>query len=723
MKAVRRVIPAVVMVSLLPLVGGSACSAKQGLPDLALESGVRRHTERITTPQHLFSIDIPADSPIENLSIRLEVEAGESPTPRFRASGSVDCSTLQSVVDGVVTPGMTSEEKALALWRFVMNSCYHGKWGTSLDGLEHLNVYGYGYCGTYAAVLEPLWWAAGLRARHVNIGNHAATEVYYDNGWHYIDADARAYYLLKDNRTIASLDELNDDVGLWTMLRRGSSRKAGKKQYYMTMHPNGHGRSPVYTNDFTMAKGDVLTLNWRSRGKWCLNRGEEGGKEPAWEPPFYGNGLFTFHRDFRDRSQCRSGLVSSANVDWKEAATGYLHPNHAKQEATLVYRVKTPYFMPEAEILGTFFRRGPGDALDLDISTDNGRRWVPLWHADGTGTVKASVVTDRTQQVTTDVPGKYSYLMRLRMRAGKSSRDVGIYDLESRTVLAYNPRCLPALRPGNNLLTFSDGAKGGRTVTVTYAWRDDLPVRISPETPLEGEVVTVSARVVNRGPVEAVNVPVAFSQGDPSRGGIEIGRETIPRVPSGESALASVRWKATRKDGGRSVNPGVVVYAVIDPDNRVAESDKGNNGFSRLITVLGPPDVRIPSESFIRFEKSGERLESLSIVATVRNFAGSASYGLFLDDHAPAEGIVVRFYDGDPAKRGREIARKTIQRLLPLEHRNVTAEWDIAKLTGTHKVYVEVEPPANLVRALGKQATSVMAVPVDLDAYRSCRGR
>ncbi len=718
----RRVIPAVVMVSLLPLVGGAACSAKSGLPDLALESDLRSHTERITAPHNSFSIDIPPDSPIENLSIRFAVEEGESLTPRLRVGGSVDCSSLESIVADVVTPEMTPGEKALALWRFVMNSCYHGKWGTSLDGLEHLNVYGYGYCGTYAAVLEPLWWTAGLRARHVNIGNHAATEVYYDNGWHYIDADVRAYYLLKGNRTIGSLDELNDDVGLWTMLRQGSSRKQGKKYYYMTMHPNGHGRSPVYTNDFTMAKGDVLELDWQSRGKWCLNRGEEGGKEPAWEPPYYGNGLFTFHRDFRDRSQCRSGLVSSANIDWKGAATGYLHPNRAKQEATLVYRVKTPYFMPEAEILGTFFRSGSGDSLDLDISTDNGKRWLPLWHADGTGTVKASVVTDLTQQVTTAVPWKYSYLMRLRMRAGESPRDVGIYNLESRTVVAHNPRCLPALRPGNNLLAFSDGGKGGRTVDVTYVWRDNLPLRISSETPLEGEVVTVSARVLNRGPVEAVNVPVVFLLGELSHGGIEIGREMIPRVPAGGSVLASVRWKATRKVGGRTVNPGVPVYAVVDPDNRVAKSDKGNNSFSRMVRVLGPPDVRIPSDSFIRFEKSGGRPETLSVAATVRNFGGSASYGLFLDDHAPAEEIVVRFYDGDPAKGGKEIARKTIQRLLPLEHRNVTAEWDIAKLKGAHRVYVQVDPPANLVRALGKQAPSVMSVPADLDAYRGCRG-
>ncbi|MBT1074643.1 CARDB domain-containing protein [Geobacter grbiciae] len=718
----RRSIRLTAMVAFWVTMGGASCLGKPVLPDLTLVGGDRSHTEIITAQQHSFSIHTPSDAPLENTSVRIEVNGGESLTPHLRSSGSVDCSSLASVVAGVVIPGMTAEEKALALWRFVMDSCYHGRWGTSLDGLEHLNVYGYGYCGTYAAVLESLWWTAGLTARHVNIGNHAATEVYYDNGWHYIDADTRTYFLLKDNRTIASLDELNDSVELWTMLRRGSSRKAGKKYYYMTMHPNGHGRSPVYSNEFTMAKGDVLTLDWHSRGKWCLNRGQEGGKEPAWEPPFYGNGLFTFHRDFKDRSQSRSGLVSSTNVDWRDAAVGYIHPQNAKQEAVLVYRVKTPYFIPETTLSGSFFRKGTGDSVEMDISTDNGKRWVPLWHADGSGTVKASAVTAQTQQVTTDVPWKYSYLMRLKMRAGKSPRDVGAYYLESTSVLAYNPRCLPALRPGDNRIIFSDESKTGRTVKVTYAWRDDLPIKLSTDTPFEGEEVTVSVGVTNHGAAEAHGVPVAVFLGNPAQGGVEIGRDTISRIPVGGTGLARVHWKATRKIAGRAVNPGVQVYAVVDPDNRVAESDKANNVFSRNVKVLSPPDVRIPSESFIRFERVKDHPEALAVVATVRNFSNSADYGLFLDDHGTGEQVVVTMYDGNPAKGGREIGRETISRLFPLEHRNVSVKWDIAQLKGAHTVYVQVHPPANLTRALGKREPSVVAVPVDLDAYQSCRG-
>jgi hypothetical protein len=695
-------------------------AVETNLPDLTIVATGKAHSQIIFKSLDSFLIMV-TNSLVETDAVRIEVLEGESVNPAFNLDGTVDFSSLRAIVDHVVAPDMGDEEKALALWRFVMNSCYRGKWGTSLDGLEHLHVSGYGYCGTFAAVLEPLWWAAGLKARHLNIGNHAATEVYYDNGWHYLDAHRRCYFLGKDNRSIASLDDLNRLPELWSLKRDKKVGAVGAaKQYYMTMHPSGHGRSPAYSNGFTMAKGDVLELTWQKQGKWCLARGEEGGKDSAPEPPIYANGSFTFHRDLMVPDQCRQGLVSSKNIDWQDRTSGYLHPAKANAEAEVVYLVRTPYFIPEATLSGKFFRRGPGDSVELDISTDNGKRWITLWRADGTGTVKASAVTALTQQVTTDVPWKYSYLMRLRMRAGTSPRDVGAYNLESASVLAYNLRCLPALRSGDNRITFSDEAKADRTVKVTYAWRENLPVRLSNETPFEGEEVTVSARVTNQGAAEAANVPVAFFLGNPSQGGVEIGRETILRIPVGGSGLARIGWKATRKFAGTAVNPGVPLYAVVDPDNRVTETDKANNISSRLVKVINPPDVRIPAESFIRFERVKERPQSLAIVATVRNFSSSADYGLFLDDHGTGEGITIAVYDGNPTKGGKEIGRESISRLLPLEHRNVSVLWDIEKLKGVHTVYVQVHPPVNLARSLGVKPPSVMAVPIDLDAYGSC---
>ncbi|MBP1750461.1 MAG: putative domain lipoprotein, partial [Deltaproteobacteria bacterium] len=309
---------------LLLLIPCCAFSSSQDLPDLALLAVEKSQAELITSTPHSWKINVNSGTPIENQSVIIEVLEGTSKNPSLKSSGNVDFSSLHAIVDDVISQEMTDEEKALSLWRFVMDNAYHGAWGTSTDGLEHLNVYGYGYCGTFVAALEPLWWAAGLRARHVNIGNHAATEVFYDNDWHYIDAHRRCFFLEKDNKTIASLEDLNYIPELWDMKRQKPSlRKGEKKYYYMSMHPQDHGKSPIYSKQFSMSTGDLMALTWKENGKWSLERGAEGGGKPAPEPAIYANGTYRFLRDLSNPVQSREGLVSSSNVDWDDFTAGF----------------------------------------------------------------------------------------------------------------------------------------------------------------------------------------------------------------------------------------------------------------------------------------------------------------------------------------------------------------------------------------------------------------
>ena len=686
-------------------------AAELNLPDLALQGVSKTQSEMIRESPHSWKILVSGETPLENEFIQIEVLEGTSHNPSLRSSGHIDFSSLKAIVNDVVSPEMTEEQKAQTLWRFVMDNCYHGPWGTCFDGLEHLNVYGYGYCGTFAGVLEPLWWAAGLKARHVNIGNHAATEVYYGHDWHYLDAHRRCFFLEKDNQTIASLEDLNNEKG-------------EKKYYYMTMHPDGHGSSLVYSNDFIMAKGDVLILTWKKNGKWCLARGAEGGGQPAPEPAIYANGTFKFHRDLSKPGECRAGLVSSKNIDWQDSTTGYVHPMNPKEEAYLVYRVKVPYFIPSATISGTFLRKNTNDSISLDISTDNGGHWHTLWSARGTGIVHADVSTSQTQEVTTDVPWKYSYLIRIRMQAGISPFNVGAYLVESTAHLFYNPQSLPALKTGDNTVTFRDEANTSRLVRVTCSWKENLPIRISKEFPQEGEEIVLSARVGNLGTGTARDIPVVFYLGDPKKGVVEIGRDFIPRISPGGIAYAKVKWKATRRSpnkGERTI--GAEIYVKIDPQNSVQESDKTNNSSFRIIKVLHPPEIQIPSERFIRFEKRKDHPDLITISATPLNLSSSSDYGYYLSDHAEATEVVVKFFNGEPKKGNQIGSDRIIDRLLPLEFKNVSVDWNVSKLKGLQRIYVQVFPGKNVLQALGPQGPSEVATDIDLDVYRSCMSK
>jgi len=693
------------------------------LPDLALQAIKKTHSEIITESEHSWKISASGETPIVNESIKIEVLKGVSKNPVLRSSNHVDFSSLSAIVRDVTSPEMTEEQKAKALWRFTMNNLYGGSWGTSADGLEHLNVYGYGFCGTFTAVLEPLWWAAGLRARHVNIGNHAATEVYYDNDWHYLDAHLRSFFLEKDNHTIASLEDLDNDLDLWDMKRlKQSSQKSREKYYYMTMHPRGHGNSPIYSRDFTMATGDVLELTWRKNGQWCLARGAEGGAQPAPEPPIYANGAFKFSRDLRKPDHWRNGVVSSKNIDWEDYAAGYIHPLKAKEDAQLVYKVNVPYFIASADILGKFQRKHPSDFIGIDISTDNGGHWLPQWHAKGTGILDAIFSISSTQEVTTRVAWKYSYLIRIRMRATQSPLDVGAYLLESTAHIVYNPVSLSALSRGANTITLSDETDSPRSVKLTYNWFENLPIRISKENPLEGEKVSLTALVSNLGPGSATNVSVVFHLGDPHEGGVEIGRDVIRSIKPGGVGEARIKWKATRRSNSKRKafeTIGAEIYVTVDPDNSIHESTEANNSYSRVVRVLHRPEVRIPGSSFIRFEKKDNHPGLLKITASIRNYSNDRNYGFYLDDHAAATDVLIKFFDGKPDRKNQIGSDLIIDRLRPLEFRNVSVDWDISKQKGKHTIYVQASPGKNFAEALGRRQGDEAAITIDLDAYRS----
>lgn len=241
---------------------------------------------------------------------------------------------------------------------------------------------------------------------------------------------------------------------------------------------------------------------------------------------------------------------------------------------------------------------------------------------------------------------------------------------------------------------------------------------------LEGEEVFLSARVLNVGPGTVSNIPVFFYLGDPQRGGIRIGRDLIEKIDSGGVAYAKARWKATRRwpgEKGTAQNAGQAIYVTVDPTNSIRESNKKNNTSFKIIKVLNPPEVEIPSESFVKFEKRRDHPDVIRVTATIRNFSNSHHYGYYLNDHAEATGIVVKFFDGEPKRRNQIGSDLIIDRLRPLEFKNISVDWNVSELKGLHKIYVHVFPGENMTQALGVREPKEVAASIELDAYRTCR--
>ncbi|MEW6332871.1 MAG: hypothetical protein AB1558_01230, partial [Thermodesulfobacteriota bacterium] len=79
------------------------------------------------------------------------------------------------------------------------------------DPLSYFLYHSYGICNQQGAVLAGLWELYGYRWRESGPHNHWSAEVEIGGKTVHLDTDMHAYYLMYDNHTIASAQDIHDD--------------------------------------------------------------------------------------------------------------------------------------------------------------------------------------------------------------------------------------------------------------------------------------------------------------------------------------------------------------------------------------------------------------------------------------------------------------------------------------------------------------------------------
>ena len=117
---------------------------------------------------------------------------------------------------------------------------------------------------------------------------------------------------------------------------------------------------------------------------------------------------------------------------------------------------------------------------------------------------------------------------------------------------------------------------------------DPDSITFSDTSPMEGDPISISAAIYNKGDTDInKDIEVRFVEGDPEKGGLQIGSDAILiakrdisteiSLKVGDSAIVDVKWRAA---------PGKTkIYLFVDPDNMLEESNEGNNSAVKLIEV------------------------------------------------------------------------------------------------------------------------------------------
>jgi hypothetical protein len=447
----------------------------------------------------MLSLTVPATSVAKVTCIRIisEHSADTTDLKRFR-----QFSTWKD---------KSGNDLALAIWKYLCDyetGLYHfneilegqdpfDEYATVRDPLKILNVYNMGYCGIFGPVLDAIFQGVGFeqgRSFGVESWNHCATEIWYGDGWHYLDLDVRGALLDADG-TVVSLDEAKRNRELWvnppvrveSFFPKDHDKnkvfkiyRDSKIHYYYRWFQAGH------TMDFYLRQGESFTRWWTPQGgrwhhlprynrtKWVkdLIRTRPVGMKPnhrsftRWN---HGNGLFSYAPNLSESStDFEDGVYIVKNlVPGKEGLRII-----KEGQGEVIFEVFTPYIIvakvndledlsddSEASVV-TLEAPLP---VDLSVSLNHGLTWQPA------GNVKSN--ERKTVDLTGIVKGTYGYLLKLSTTGARGS--VAIKSLVIDTWVQAAPISLPRLKKGTNHLRYETGDRYGLPT---------VPMLVNPNT-------------------------------------------------------------------------------------------------------------------------------------------------------------------------------------------------------------------------------------------------
>jgi hypothetical protein len=380
-----------------------------------------------------------------NRAVRIENVGETDVVKAWLSNGQNDLRSLDRVVSRATVLGMSDREKARALWWQEVQLRFHleGDNEELLDPVKVLNIYGYNTCGNDSICLAGLWRRAGLKVAPARLVGHCVSQVFYEGAWHLMDGDMHSIYLLRDNETVASEQDLVRDHDL---VRRTHTqgilqpdRRAGDEGessiYVFEGAINGDRNSADSTLDLTLRPGEALVWRWGH-----LDPVKYHGPRPPRFPERICNGTWEYRPDLA-RPLWRRGAAKVDSV--RETADGLVAED--ARAGTIVWTMRSPYVIV-------------GGRLDIEGS---GARFAVSWD----GSSWHGVDRNLDALFPPEGPARYRYFLRCELSGEERLRRLGVVN-----DLQMAPLTLPGTGIGENLFTYTDESAGERRVRIAHEW-------------------------------------------------------------------------------------------------------------------------------------------------------------------------------------------------------------------------------------------------------------
>jgi hypothetical protein len=438
----------------------------------------RRHVEQVADGPHAYSVrqagtmdGTNCRSPIgvgmsdgpaiqqtweSNRAVRLENVGETDVVNPWLSNGRNTFRTLREIVASAVEPGMNDREKAFALWFQEIRHRYHwsGDNAELGDPVKVFNVYGHNTCGNDSICLAGLWKQAGLKVTPARVVGHCVSQAFFDGRWNLFDGDMHCMYLLRDNRTIASEQDLVRDHDLIKRshtqgILNPDSRANDEWEasiYVFEGKPEGDRNSVTGTSmNMVLRPGEAITWRWGHADPVKYH----GDNKPRYAD-MIANGLWEYRPDFSG-DLWKKGAVA---IDGVQIRGGELTAADGKT-GSVVWTLRSPYVIVGGRL------EVEGSVVKFSLSWD-GKTWTPAGE-------------DLGKFFPPDGPARYEYRLRCELGAGASLKRLGIVN-----DLQMAPLALPAMSIGDNKFVYTHQSPTGRKVRITHEWVERSTSRPPP---------------------------------------------------------------------------------------------------------------------------------------------------------------------------------------------------------------------------------------------------
>lgn len=211
--------------------------------------------------------------------------------------------------------------------------------------------------------------------------------------------------------------------------------------------------------------------------------------------------------------------------------------------------------------------------------------------------------------------------------------------------------------------------------------------------PSAGEVVSITATILNNGSLPAQGVTVQFLDITTNGSVVPLGpTQTIETIAPGESATARATYDTTDKSGDRRIQ------VVVDGGNLIRESNETDNAVRKTLKVAPPaaPNLLIQMANIGFDPPQPNPGDQVTIYATVIN-----------DGNAPADEVIVQFVDMTVTGASSPIGQpQSIASIPPGGSGTVQITYDTTNLLGDRKIQVIVDPN-NFIREIRETDNSI----------------